>query len=103
MLENRHKKPAFFDSLPRQFLPERQIRFNCPAAYTLSTKPERNALVETYILLTCPSILTRTFCKFDFHLRLDLLTAWLTLFPNAVVFPVIAHLAIFPPPCSQST
>ena len=50
--------------------------------YALSTKPDLKQEVHTYILWVPPFTLTLTDFTFAFHILLDRLWEWLTLFPK---------------------
>ena len=59
----------------------------------LATAPERMQRVHTLILLLLPvEDATRTLCRLGNQRLLDLLWAWLTLFPVAGFLPHIAHI-----------
>ena len=59
----------------------------------LTTAPDRMQRVQTLILLLLPpEVATFTLCRFGSQRLLDLLWAWLTLFPVAGFLPHILHI-----------
>ncbi len=68
-------------------------------AYALSTFPDLRQEVHTYIFFAVPlAVFTLTDFTLDFHILLDLLWEWLTLFPKWAPLSQIAHLAMIAPP-----
>ena len=79
--------------------PPHLLRGLVSATYALSTLPDLKQEVHTYIFFAPPfAVLTLTDFTLDFHILLDLLWEWLTLFPKWALFSQIAHLAMIAPP-----
>ncbi len=58
------------------------LRCRIPLFYARSTLPDFRQDVHTYIFFAAPFTFTLTDLIFDFHILLDLLWEWLTLFPK---------------------